>query len=158
MTFNADHNYYKKWCNDRDRRLDNNSLFSSSLAFSEDCFRIFSYKWKKFFACHQIHTKMTLNDDRMKMIYRERRTRRLYFDQVLDFSIHHFYQVLNFLYQKIIFEFFHADKKISLHVIKFIRKWHSTLIVDIIENDVMIEMKQKKKTISFHFNFHLKVI
>jgi hypothetical protein len=53
---------------------------------SKNRFRIFSYRWKIFLACHQIHTKMTLNDDCTKMIYREKRTRRLHFDQVLDFD------------------------------------------------------------------------
>jgi hypothetical protein len=51
---------------------------------SKNRFRIFSYKWKIFLACHQIHTKMTLNDDCTKMIYREKKTRKLHFDQVLD--------------------------------------------------------------------------
>jgi hypothetical protein len=57
-----------------------------------------------------------------KVIYRKKRTRRLHFDQVLDFSIHHFHQVFDFLDQKIIFEFFHTDENIFLHVIRFIRK------------------------------------
>jgi hypothetical protein len=52
---------------------------------------------KNFLACHQMHAKATLNDDRTRMIYRERKTRRLHFDQVLSLSIHHFDQVLDFL-------------------------------------------------------------
>jgi hypothetical protein len=40
---------------------------------------------------------------------------------------------------------FHTDEKISLHVIRCTRNWHSTMIVDIIEIDVIIEMSQKKK-------------
>jgi hypothetical protein len=89
--------------------------------------------------------KATLNDDRTKVIYRERETRKLHFDQVLDFSIHHFYQVLDFSHQEIVFEFFHTDEKFFSHVIKFIRKRHSTMIVDIIENDVMIEIENLMK-------------
>ncbi len=45
----------------RDRELDENSSFSPP---SGDRFRIFSYRWKIFLACHQIHTKMALNADR----------------------------------------------------------------------------------------------
>jgi hypothetical protein len=96
---------------------------------SKNRFWIFSYRWKFFFACYQIHTNMTLNDDCTKMIYRERRTRRLYFDQVFNFSIHHFHQVSDFLDQRIVFEFFHADEIFFEHVIKFIQKWHWIMIV-----------------------------
>jgi hypothetical protein len=94
---------------------------------------------------------MTLNNDRTKMIYRERKTRRLYFDHVFDFSIHHFYQVLDFFHQKIVFEFYHIDEKIFLHVIKCMRKRHLSMIVKIIKSDVMIEINQKKKTMMSRF-------
>jgi hypothetical protein len=112
---------------------------------SRDRFRIFSYRWKKFLACHQIHTKMTVNDDRTKVIYREREARRLHYDQVLDFSIHHFHQVLDLPDQKIVFGFFHTDGKFSLHVIRCMRNLHWTMIVDIIESDVMIEVRVREK-------------
>jgi hypothetical protein len=88
---------------------------------------------------------MTFNDDRMKMIYRKKETRRFHFDQVLDFSIYYFHQVLDFLDQRIVFGFFHTDENFFLHVIKFIRKRHSTMIVDIIESDVMIEIENLMK-------------
>jgi hypothetical protein len=89
---------------------------------SENRFRIFSYRLKIFFASHQIHTKITLNDDRTRMIYRERETRKLHFDQVLDLSIYHFHQVLDFLDQRIVFGFFHTDGKFFLHVIRCMQK------------------------------------
>jgi hypothetical protein len=47
-------------------------------------------------------------------------------------SIHHFQQVLDSLDQEILFGFFHIDEKFSSHIIKFIQKWHSTLIVDML--------------------------
>ncbi len=46
---------------DRGRGLDENSSFSP---LSGDRFRIFSFRWKIFLACHQVHTKMALNADR----------------------------------------------------------------------------------------------
>jgi hypothetical protein len=116
---------------------------------SKNRFRIFSYRWKNFLACHQIHTKMTLNDDRTRVIYREREARKLYFDQVLDFSIHHFHQVLDFFDQRIVFGIFHTDEKVSLHVIRCMRKRHLSVIVDIIKSDVMIQMNQREKATSF---------
>jgi hypothetical protein len=101
---------------------------------------------------------MTLNDDRTKVIYRERETRRLHFDQVFDFSIHHFHQVLDFFHQKIVFGFFHTNEKFFLHVIRFIRKRHLTMIVDIIKSDVMIEIDQREKTTMSHFNSCFEII
>jgi hypothetical protein len=53
--------------------------------------------------------------------------------------------------QKIVFEFFHTDEKIFLNVIKCIRNRHSTMIVCIIESDVMIEMSQREKAMNSHF-------
>jgi hypothetical protein len=88
---------------------------------------------------------MTLNDDRMRMIYRERETRRLHFDQILDLSIHHFHQVSDLFHQKTVFGFFHTDGKICLYVITCMRNRHSTVIVDTIGSDVMIEIRGKKR-------------
>jgi hypothetical protein len=42
-----------------------------------------------------------------------REKKRLHFDQVLDFSIHHFDQVTDFFDQKTVFGFFHTDEKFS---------------------------------------------
>jgi hypothetical protein len=49
-----------KWWKES-RELDENSSFSS---LSEDRFEIFSYRWKIFLACHQIHTRAAVNGDR----------------------------------------------------------------------------------------------
>jgi hypothetical protein len=94
---------------------------------------------------------MTFNDRCTKVIYRERRTRRLYIHQVLDFSIYHFHQVFDFFYQKTVFEFFHTNEKFFLLVVKLKQKQHLTLIVNIIESDVLIEVSQRKKAMMSHF-------
>jgi hypothetical protein len=37
--------------------------------------------------------------------------------------------IIQFIIQRIVFEFFHTNEKIFLHVIKFIQKWHLAMIV-----------------------------
>jgi hypothetical protein len=64
-----------------DRGLGENPSFSLP---SGDRFRNFSYRWKIFLACHQVHTKMAPNAGRMGVVYRGRGARRLHFDQVPD--------------------------------------------------------------------------
>jgi hypothetical protein len=100
---------------------------------------------EKFF----LHVIMFIRKWHSTMIVREwfmERKRRADFIFIkFSISIHHFHQVLDALDQRIVFGFFHTDGKFFLRVIKFIQKWHSTMIVDIIESDVMIEIENLMK-------------
>jgi hypothetical protein len=47
--------------------------------------------------------------------------------------------------QRTVFGFFHTDGKFFLQVIRSIRKWHSTMVVGIIESDVVVEIENLMK-------------
>jgi hypothetical protein len=129
------------WFSSSSRFLDSSFWSSSRLAFSDDRFWNLSYRWKIFLHVSRCLRNWHSSDDRMTD-----------FDQVL---VHHllifikftilksdFHQVHHLNFQMQLFEISHTDEKFFVYVNQFIRKRHSSLIVDIIERSASTESDQ----------------
>jgi hypothetical protein len=129
------------WFSSRSRSLDSSFWPSSRLAFSGDRFWNLSYRWKISLHVNRCLRNWHSSDDRMTD-----------FDQVF---VHHvlifikfkilksdFHQIHHSNLQMQLFEISHTDGKFFVYVNQFIRKRHSSLIVDIIERSASTESDQ----------------